>query len=131
MSKAVSVDLRVRVLAAVATGASHRQAAERFGVSRWKAREREQVDPRPKTLGGERRSGRIDSHHDAVMAALGPQRDVTIEEDRRSLEGLGLFFGFGTIQRCFVRASCGKRHCKQHLHRVPERCSWPDPGRSC
>jgi len=108
MSKALSVDLRVRVLAAVAAGASHRQAAERFGVSaasvsRWKAREREQGDPSPKALGGDRRSGRIDSHHDAVMAALGPQRDATIEEIRRSLAGRGLFFGFGTIQRFFVR----------------------------
>lgn len=32
MSKALSVDLRVRVLAAVAGGATHRDAAERFGV---------------------------------------------------------------------------------------------------
>ncbi|MEM6971342.1 MAG: helix-turn-helix domain-containing protein, partial [Pseudomonadota bacterium] len=42
MSKALSVDLRIRVLAAVEAGASHRQAAERFGVSaacvsRWRA----------------------------------------------------------------------------------------------
>jgi transposase len=33
MSKALSVDLRIRVLAAVLDGASHREAAERFGVS--------------------------------------------------------------------------------------------------
>ncbi|WP_374788856.1 helix-turn-helix domain-containing protein, partial [Brucella oryzae] len=32
MSKALSVDLRTRVLAAVSAGASHREAAERFGV---------------------------------------------------------------------------------------------------
>lgn len=108
MSKALSIDLRVRVLAAVAAGASHRQAAERFGVSaasvsRWKTRQREQGDPRPKALGGDRRSGRIDAHHDAVMAALGPQRDATIEEVRRTLAERGLFFGFGTIQRFFAR----------------------------
>lgn len=41
MSKALSVDLRTRVLAAVSAGASHREAAERFdvgvaGVSRWR-----------------------------------------------------------------------------------------------
>jgi len=108
MSKALSIDLRVRVLAAVAAGASHRQAAERFGVSpasvsRWRAREREQGDPSPKALGGDRRSGRIDAHHAAVMAALGAQRDATIEEVRRSLAERGLSFGFGTIQRFFVR----------------------------
>jgi len=107
MSKALSIDLQVRVLAAVAAGASHRQAAERFGVSpasvsRWRAREREQGDPSPKALGGDRRSGRIDAHH-AVMEALGAQRDATIEEVRRSLAERGLSFGFGTIQRFFVR----------------------------
>jgi transposase len=51
MSMALSVDLRVRVLAAVADGLSHRQAGERFGVSaasvsRWRKREREQGDCR-------------------------------------------------------------------------------------
>jgi transposase len=41
MSRALSVDLRVRVLAAVSEGLTHRQAGERFGigaasVSRWR-----------------------------------------------------------------------------------------------
>lgn len=66
MSKALSMDLWVRVLAAVAQGLPHRAAAERFGVSaasisRWRSREREQGDPRPNGLGGDRRSGRIDA----------------------------------------------------------------------
>lgn len=105
MSRALSVDLRVRVLGAVAAGATHREAAERFGVSaasvsRWRKRERDQGDPR---LGGDRRSGRIEAHHDAVIAALGPGRDATIEEVRASLARQGLAFGFGTIQRFFAR----------------------------
>jgi len=33
MSKALSLDLRTRVLSAVHAGATHREAAERFGVS--------------------------------------------------------------------------------------------------
>ena len=54
MSKALSLDLRTRVLAAIAGGLSCRQAAERFGVSassaiRWRALEY----ARPKALGGE------------------------------------------------------------------------------
>ena len=36
---------------------------------------------------------------EAVMAALGPGRDATIEEVRASLAAQGLIFGFGTIQR--------------------------------
>ena len=108
MSKALSHDLRVRVQASVHAGATHREAAERFGVSaasvsRWRTREREQGDARPKALGGDRRSGRIEAHRDAVMAALGPDRDATIEEVRRDLVARGLSFGFGTIQRFFAR----------------------------
>ncbi len=51
MSKALSVDLRVRVLAAVSAGATHREAAERFGVSaasvsRWRNLQLRQGDVR-------------------------------------------------------------------------------------
>ena len=67
MSRALSVDLRVRVLGAVSAGATHREAADRFGVSaasvsRWRKLEREQGDPRPGRLGGDRRSDRIEAH---------------------------------------------------------------------
>ena len=90
MSKALSFDLQVWALAAVASGMSHRAAGERFGVSaasvsRWRTREREQGDARPKALGGDRKSQRIDAHKDAVLAALGPDRDLTIEETRQAL----------------------------------------------
>jgi hypothetical protein len=63
-------------------------------VSRWRKRERDKGDPQPGRLGGDRRSDRIEAHHDAVMAALGPGRDATIEEDRASLARQGLVFGF-------------------------------------
>jgi hypothetical protein len=68
-----------------------REAVERFGVSaasvsRWRARERQHGDPR-KALGGDRRSRCIEAHHDAVMAALGPDMHATIDEVRRALAG--------------------------------------------
>ena len=108
MSKALSVDLRVRVLAAVATGATHRQAAERFGVSaasvsRWRKREREQGDPRPKALGGDRRS----DGSRPIMRPSWPRSDQNGTPPSRrfaaSLAEQGLVFGFGTIQRFFAR----------------------------
>ena len=108
MTKSLSVDLRVRVLAAVSAGSSHREAAERFGVSaasvsRWRALAREQGDPRPNPRGGDRRSAHIEAHREAVLAALGPDKDVTINEVRGALAQKGLTFGFGTIQRFFAR----------------------------
>ena len=67
MSKPLSLDLRVRAVAAAAAGLSHRAVAERFevsaaSVSRWRAREREQGEPRAKAMGGDRRSHRIEKH---------------------------------------------------------------------
>lgn len=57
MSKALSVDLRERVVAAVEGGLSCHKAAKRFGVSaasaiRRRALERKQGDVRPGPLGG-------------------------------------------------------------------------------
>jgi transposase len=108
MSRALSVDLRSRAVAAVRSGATHREAAERFGVSaaslsRWQRLEREQGDVRPKALGGDRRSGRIDAHKAAILDALGPDADRTIEEVRHMLKETGLAFSFGALQRFFVR----------------------------
>lgn len=56
MSKALSLYLRERVLAAIAGGMSGRQAALRFGVSaasasRWRTLERQQGDAKPGPLG--------------------------------------------------------------------------------
>ncbi|RAI45325.1 IS630 family transposase [Rhodoplanes roseus] len=108
MSRALSLDLRTRVLKAVADGMSHRQAGERFGVSaasvsRWRRRVEVQGDARPKALGGDRRSGRIEACKDLILGVLAETPDITIEELRRTLAGQGHTFGFGTIQRFFER----------------------------
>jgi transposase len=108
MSKALSLDLRVRVLAAVAQGLSHRAAGERFGVSassvsRWRKLARERGNARPKALGGDRRSGRVDAHKDTVLSVLEATPDITIEELCRTLADKGLVVGYGTIRRFFAR----------------------------
>jgi transposase len=107
MSKALSIDLRERAVAAVRAGATHREAAERFGVSaasvsRWQVLERERGDVRPKALGGDRKSCRIDTHQAAIVKALGPQADRSIEV-RQVLRERGLIFNFGALQRFFKR----------------------------
>ena len=108
MSKALSVDLRTRVLAAVNAGASHRVAAERFGVSaasvsRWRSLSRRQGDPRPGPLGGDRRSARIETHAETILHLVEATPDITIQELRHELFGMGLAFGYGTIQRFLIR----------------------------
>ena len=90
MSKALSVDLRIRVLRAVAEGASHREAADCFGVSaasvsRWRKREREHGAPRPKALGGDRRSQAMERQARAIMEIVAANRDITLAEIKAAL----------------------------------------------
>lgn len=108
MAKALSMDLRERLLGGIASGLSGRQAAERFGVSaasasRWRAREREQGNARPRAQGGDRRSHRIDAHKATILSLLKETPDMTIEELRHSLSEKDLSFGYGTIRRFFER----------------------------
>ena len=108
MSKALSLDLRSRVLAAIAAGSSCRQAAARFGVSassaiRWRALEREHGDAKPKALGGDRRSGRIEAHAVLILSLLKETPDITLEELRTTLAEKGVIVGYGTLWRFFER----------------------------
>jgi transposase len=90
MSKALSLDLRTRVLAAIAGGLSCRQAAQRFGVSaasaiRWRSLERRQGDARPKALGGDRRSRRIEAHAALILALGEATPDIILVELKAAL----------------------------------------------
>lgn len=63
------------------------QAAARFGVSaasaiRWRSRMRTQGDVRPGPLGGDRRSGRIESHAGLILGLLDGQTDITLSPER-------------------------------------------------
>ena len=84
MAKALSVDLRRRVIAAIDGGLSCRQAADRFGVSaasaiRWRSRHKEIGDIAPQRQGGDRKSQRIEAlsccrfsgHRDWVFHEVG------------------------------------------------------------
>ena len=108
MSKALSVDLQVRVLAAVAQGLTHRQAGERFGVSaasvsRWRKREREQGDPAPKALGGDRRSQAIEKHGASILEIVAASRDITLAEIKTALAQKGVCASIGGLWRFFDR----------------------------
>jgi hypothetical protein len=94
MADPLSLDLRERVLGAIAAGSSGRQAALRFGVSaasvsRWRALERDQGDAKPKAMGGDRRSRRIEAHADLILALVEKTKDMTLEELRVILVGRG------------------------------------------
>jgi transposase len=108
MSLPLSLDLRVRVLAAVAAGLSHRQAGERFGVSaasvsRWRALAREQGDARPRPMGGDQRSRAIEAQAELILSLYEATRDITLQELRAALAERGVVVGYGGLWRFFAR----------------------------
>ena len=108
MSKALSVDLRERVVRAVAAGASCRAAAARFGVSassaiRWCARLRETGSVVPGALGGDRRSGRIEAHAALILELVARTPDLTLAELRAVLAESGVGVGMASLWRLLDR----------------------------
>lgn len=108
MTKALSIDLRERVVAVIDDGLSRRQAAARFGVSvssaiRWHALARRTGTATPRRQGGDRRSGRIEAHADVILGAVAKQPDITLAELRERLAGHGVSVGIATLWRFFAR----------------------------
>ena len=108
MSKALSLDLRDRVIAASEGGMSCRQAAARFGVSpasaiRWRSRLCTHGDVRPGPLGGDRRSGRIERHADVILGLVERKSDITLAELRAALGEQGVATSLSSLWRFFVR----------------------------
>lgn len=108
MTKALSIDLRERVVAVIDGGLSRRQAAGRFGVSvlsaiRWHALARRTGTAAPRQQGGDRRSGRVEAHADVILSAIARQPDITLAELRELLAGHGVTVGIATLWRFFAR----------------------------
>jgi transposase len=84
MGKPYSVDLRERVVAALESGLSTRQAAARFSVSiaavgEWGRLKRSQGDVRPAKQGKPAGSV-LDAHAEFILGALKEKPDTTLEE---------------------------------------------------
>ena len=85
MARALSEDLRERVIGAIDAGLSRRAAAERFGVSissavRWMAEHRRTGASKARPQGGDKRSRRIEAFADAIIAAVRERPDLTLVE---------------------------------------------------
>lgn len=108
MVKALSIDLRTRVVSAVAGGMSRHQTAARFGVSvasavRWCSLAKHQGDAKPKAQGGDRRSHRIEAQAAAILELVKDQPDITLHELQAVLAKRKHKFGVATLWRFFDR----------------------------
>ena len=95
MAKALSIDLRRRVVDAIEQGLSCRQAAVRFGISassaiRWCGRLKKQGDLAAKRQGGDRKSGRIEAEAAFLLGEVAKTPDITLVELQEKLKVRGV-----------------------------------------
>ncbi len=109
MTRALSDDLRRRVVEAVDAGMSRRAAAERFGVGiataiRWVDRWRSTGSWAARPGGGNQRSHVMDAYGDEILALVGAKPDMTLAEISAHLEAThGLRPALSTVHRFFER----------------------------
>ena len=108
MPSPLSVDLRERVVAAVAAGASCHRAAARFGVSvssasRWSERFREEKQLAPKPMGGDHTSQRIEAHAELILATSQQEPRLFLRELRERLAEQGVQTSTSGLSRFFQR----------------------------
>jgi transposase len=107
---ALSGDLRKRVVEAVVLdGLSRNAAAKRFDIGvasavRWVKQFETTGEISPKPLGGDRRSGRIEAHHDYLMGLIRRTPDITLLEiQERLIKNSGEHFSSLVLWRFFDR----------------------------
>lgn len=108
MPSALSVDLRERVVAAMAAGASCHGAAVRFGVSvssasRWAGRVRQEGQVAPRARGGDQRSQAIEAHADLIRATYEARPTICLHELRVALAEQGVATSTSALSRFFAR----------------------------
>ena len=108
MARALSQDLRDRVVGAIEGGLSCRAAAARFGVGaataiRWCQLALRHGRAVAKKQGGDKRSGRIEAHADFLLALVEDEGDPTLAEIQARLAERGTPVGLGTLWRFFDR----------------------------
>ena len=106
----LSDDLRTRVVEAVVVdGLSRNAAAKLFKVSiasavRWVKQFETSGDVSPKPSGGDRRSGRIEAHHEYLMGLIRRRPDITmLEIQERLIKNCGERFSVSVLWRFFDR----------------------------
>jgi len=107
MARAYSIDLRERVVAAMASGASTRAAAARFGVSvasavRWSQRHRRTGGVAPGRLGGHRKPVLL-PERDWLLARIAAEPDLTLRGLLGELADRGVKASYGALWSFLAR----------------------------
>lgn len=105
MAKAYSLDLRERVVAAVASGLTCRKVAAMFSVSvssvvKWCQRARAEGSPAARRMGG-RRPYALAGERDWLMARLAEQPDITLRALAAELAERGIHVSYYAVWHFF------------------------------
>lgn len=103
-----SVELRERVVAAVAEGASFHRAAARFGVSvssasRWSERFAQEGHVAPKPTRGDDRLPAIEGQADRILSTYEARPQIFLRELRDALAAQGVQTSTSGLSRFFAR----------------------------
>jgi transposase len=130
MARALSQDLRCRVIAAVDAGLSRRAAAERFGVGiataiRWLHAWHSEGRAAAMAMGGDLRSQRIEAYCDVILDAIDAEVDITLVELSAMLRREhGASFAPSTVWRFLDRHGMTfKKNCARQRAAPPRRGS--------
>ncbi len=108
MPSPLSADLRERVVAAVAEGASFHRAAARFGVSvssasRWSERFAQEGHVAPKPTRGGDRLPAIEGQADRILSTYEARPEIFLRELRDALAAQGVQTSTSGLSRFFAR----------------------------
>src|SRR3954452_8301087 len=107
MPTPLSVDLRQRVVSAVAAGATCREAAERFGVSRasvsrWSQQKQRVGHVAPKPLGGDQSSHHIEAQADLILQTYEARPQIFLLQLRDERHQRGIALRISSLSRFFA-----------------------------
>ena len=119
MAQPYSIDLRERVVAAVAAGATVREAASRFGVAvstvvKWRQRHHRTGTVSPGRMGGHRRPVVREKARGFIVMRIAQKPDLTVRALQSELEAQGIEASRNTVWLCLrsERLSCKKNRVR-------------------
>jgi len=91
MTRPLSMDIRSRLVSAVAGGMTRRSAAKRFGVAastaiKWVDQWERTGGVEPRPQGGDHRSHHLEAHAEEILRQIETRRDITLAEIAEHLE---------------------------------------------
>jgi transposase len=128
MAQPYSIDLRERVVAAIAAGATMREAAIRFGVAvstavKWSQRHRRTGSVAPGRMGGHRRAIVREKARPFIVMRIAQKPDLTVRALQSELLAQGIEASRNTVWICLrsERLSCKKNRVRSRANAAPDR----------